>query len=177
MSDKFYTEAFGGLVTDYRGDTGKNTYKWNTTDPNNYRAHEIDFSATYQTTELKNAELNGAYAFNDDFVLKAGVSYRGFENSGYNQATDDVNKTAWEKGTLDDRLDGVTKVFSQHHDQSWIIVDWDKALAKYGVTRTLGGAALDLCGRRGHQGGLSAAGLEGRVHGHAPARQHRPARL
>ncbi|WP_299007601.1 TonB-dependent receptor [uncultured Caulobacter sp.] len=137
ISDKFYTEAFGGLITDYRGDTGHNTYKWNTTDPNNYRAHEIDFSATYQTTELKNAELNGAYAFNDDFVLKGGVSYRGFENSGFTQANDDVNKTAWEKGTLDDRLDGVTKVFSQHHDQSWIIVDWDKALSKWGVTRTL----------------------------------------
>lgn len=138
ISDKFYTEAFGGLITDYRGDTGKNTYKWNTTDANNYRAHEIDFSATYQTTELKNAELNGAYAFNDDLTLKGGVSYRGFENSGYSQTNDDVNRTAWEKGTLSDSLDGVTKVFSQHHDQSWIIVDWDKALSKYGVTRTLG---------------------------------------
>lgn len=138
ISDKFYTEAFGGLITDYRGDTGKNTYKWDTTDPNNYRAHEIDFSATYQSTELKNAELNGAWAFNDDLTLKGGVSYRGFENSGFTQTNDDVNKTAWEKGTLDDRLDGVTKVFSQHHDQSWIIVDWDKALSKYGVNRTLG---------------------------------------
>lgn len=138
MSDKFYTEAFGGLVTDYRGDTGKNTYKWNTTDPNNYRAHEIDFSATYQTTKLKNAEFNGAYDFNDAVTLKGGLSYRGFKNEGYSQTNDDVNKTAWEKGTLDDRLDGVTKVFTQHKDQSWIIVDWDKALAKYGVTRTLG---------------------------------------
>jgi len=138
MSDKFYTEAFGGLITDYRGDTGKNTYKWNTTDPNNYRAHEIDFSATYQTTKLKNAEFNGAYDFNDAVTLKGGLSYRGFKNEGYSQTNDDVNKTAWEKGTLDDRLDGVTKVFTQHKDQSWIIVDWDKALAKYGVTRTLG---------------------------------------
>jgi TonB-dependent receptor len=138
ISDKFYTEAFGGLVTDYRGDTGKNTYKWNTTDPNNYRAHEIDFSATYQTTKLKNAEFNGAYDFNDAVTLKGGLSYRGFKNEGYSQTNDDVNKTAWEKGTLDDRLDGVTKVFTQHKDQSWIIVDWDKALAKYGVTRTLG---------------------------------------
>lgn len=138
ISDKFYTEAFGGLVTDYRGDTGKNTYKWNTTDPNNYRAHEIDFSATYQTTKLKNAEFNGAYDFNDAITLKGGLSYRGFKNEGYSQTNDDVNKTAWEKGTLDDRLDGVTKVFTQHKDQSWIIVDWDKALAKYGVTRTLG---------------------------------------
>jgi TonB-dependent receptor len=138
ISDKFYTEAFGGLITDYRGDTGHNTYKWNTTDPNNYRAHEIDFSATYQSTKLKNAEFNGAYAFNDDVVLKGGLSYRGFTNSGYTQATDDLNKTAWEKGTLDDTVTAYYKVFDQHDDQSWVNVDWDKALAHYGVTRTLG---------------------------------------
>ena len=138
ISDKFYTEAFGGLITDYRGKTGKNTYKWDTTNPDNYRAHEIDFSATYQTTELKNAEFNGAYAFNDDLILKAGVSYRGFTNSGYTQATDDLNKTAWEKGTLDDKVTSYYTIFNQHKDQSWVNIDWDKALAHYGVTRTLG---------------------------------------
>jgi len=138
ISDKFYTEAFGDMTTDYRGKTGRNTYGWNTSDPNNYRAHEIDFSATYQTTELKNAEANGAYAFNEDLILKAGLSYRGFSNAGYQQATDDLNKTAWERGTLDDRVNDYYKVFSQHKDQAWVIVDWDKALAKYGVTRTLG---------------------------------------
>jgi iron complex outermembrane receptor protein len=137
ISDKFYTEAFGGLITDYRGDTGRNTYKWDTTDPNNYRAHEIDFSATYQSTELKNAEANGAYAFNDNLTLKAGLSYRGFSNSGYQQATDDVNRTAWERGTLDDTVNSYYKIFGQHQDQSWLIVDWDKALAHYNVTRTL----------------------------------------
>jgi TonB-dependent receptor len=138
ISDKFYTEAFGGLITDYRGDTGKNTYKWNTTDPNNYRAHEIDFSATYQSTKLKNGEFNLAYAFTDDVVLKGGASYRGFKNSGYSQATDDLNKTAWEKGTLDDKVTSYYTIFDQHDDQSWVNVDWDKALAAYGVTRTLG---------------------------------------
>jgi iron complex outermembrane receptor protein len=138
ISDKFYTEAFGGLITDYRGDTGKNTYKWNTTDPTNYRAHEIDFSATYQSTKLKNAEFNGAYAFNDDAVLKGGLSYRGFTNAGYTQATDDLNKTAWEKGTLDDTVTAYYKVFDPHDDQSWVNIDWDKALAHYGVTRALG---------------------------------------
>ena len=137
ISDKFYTEAFGGLITDYRGDTGKNTYKWNTTDPNNYRAHEIDFSATYQTTKLKNVEFNGAYDFNDNVTLKGGLSYRGFKNAGYSQTADDVNRTAWEKGTLDDRVDSYYKIFDQHDDQSWLIVDWDKALTHYGVNRTL----------------------------------------
>ena len=138
ISDKFYTEAFGGLITDYRGDTGHNTYKWNTTDPNNYRAHEIDFSATYQSTELKNGELNGAWAFNDDVTLKGGVSYRGFTNSGFTQTNDDVNKTAWEKGALDDNVTSYYTIFDKHDDQSWVNVDFDKALAAYGVTRTLG---------------------------------------
>ncbi|TCS17503.1 TonB-dependent receptor [Caulobacter sp. BK020] len=138
ISDKFYTEAFGGLITDYRGDTGHNTYKWNTTDPNNYRAHEIDFSATYQSTELKNGELNAAWELNDALTLKAGGSYRGFENSGFTQTNDDVNKTAWEKGALDDHVTSYYTIFDKHHDQSWVNVDFDKALAFYGVTRTLG---------------------------------------
>lgn len=137
ISDKFYTEAFGDLITDYRGKTAKNTYGWNTIDPNNYRAHEIDFSATYQTTELNNAEVNLAYKFDEALILKGGLSFRGFKNSGYTQTNDDVNKTPWEKGTLDDRVTNYYKIFDKHKDQSWIIVDWNKALAQYNVTRTL----------------------------------------
>ena len=137
ISDKFYTEAFGDLITDYRGKTAKNTYGWNTIDPNNYRAHEIDFSATYQTTELNNAEINLAYKFDEALILKGGLSFRGFKNSGYTQTNDDVNKTPWEKGTLDDRVTNYYKIFDKHKDQSWIIVDWNKALAQYNVTRTL----------------------------------------
>lgn len=137
ISDKFYTEAFGDLITDYRGKTAKNTYGWNTIDPNNYRAHEIDFSATYQTTELNNAEVNLAYKFDEALILKGGLSFRGFKNSGYTQTNDDVNKTPWEKGTLDDRVTNYYKIFDKHKDQSWVIVDWNKALAQYNVTRTL----------------------------------------
>ncbi|MCR5874978.1 TonB-dependent receptor [Phenylobacterium sp. J426] len=140
ISDKFYTEAFGGLVTDYAADgrSARNTYKWNTADPNSYRAHEIDFSATYQKTRLDNAELNVAYAFSEALTLKAGGSFRGFRNSGYSQATDDLLKTPWERGTLDDRVNDYYTIFDKHDDQSWVTVDWDKALAKYGVTRFLG---------------------------------------
>jgi len=141
ISDKFYTEAFGGLITDYTmgGNDARNTYKWDTTDPNNYRAHEIDFSATYQSTELENAELNGAYLLSDALTVKAGGSWRGFKNSGYQQATDDLLKTQWENGTVDDRVNGYYRVFDEHDDQAWVAVDWDKALAHYNVTRTLGG--------------------------------------
>ncbi len=140
ISDKFYTESFGGLVTDYSADgrDARNTYKWDTTGPNNYRAHEIDFSATYQKTRLDNAELNLAYEFSEALTLKAGGSFRGFRNSGYSQATDDLLRTPWETGALDDRVNDYYTVFDKHDDQAWITVDWDKALAKYGVTRTLG---------------------------------------
>ena len=145
ISDKFYTEAFGGLITDYRVSPyeAHNTYKWDTTDPNNYRAHEIDFSSTYQTTELENAELNGAYAFNDNLTLKAGASYRGFTNSGVQYTNDDLLKKEWEDGTWaaaghpDDKVNAYYKIFDQHKDQSWLIVDWDKALDHYDVTRTV----------------------------------------
>ncbi len=140
ISDKFYTEAFGGLITDYTSShSAHNTYKWNTTDASNYRAHEIDFSATYQSTLLSNAEFNAKYDFGaeEEFSLRAGGSFRGFKNSGYQRNNDDVLKSAWENGTVDDRVTNYYKVFSEHDDQSWIIVDWDKALANYNVTRTL----------------------------------------
>ncbi|MGO4611682.1 hypothetical protein AB4142_35630, partial [Variovorax sp. 2RAF20] len=81
---------------------------------NNYRAHEIDFSATYQTTELNNAEVNLAYKFDEALILKGGLSFRGFKNSGYTQTNDDVNKTPWEKGTLDDRVTNYYKIFDKH---------------------------------------------------------------
>jgi len=143
MSDKFYMEAFGGLITDYTQDPfyGKNTYKWDTTDPNNYRAHEIDFSATYQTTELENAEVNVIYAFSDNLTFKGGLSYRGFTNSGRQYTNDDVLKSEWEKGTWgsrpDDKVNSYYKLFTEHKDQSWVIADFDKALQYYGVTRTV----------------------------------------
>jgi hypothetical protein len=105
------------------------------------------------------------------------VSYRGFTNSGFTQANDDVNKTAWEKGTLDDRVTGYYTIFDKHHDQSWVNVDFDKALAFYGVTRTLGAPKSDLRGRGRHHRRLRPAGLEGHPVRQAGARQRRPARL
>ncbi len=142
-SDKFYMEAFGGLVTDYTQDPyyAYNTYKWNTTDANNYRAHEIDFSSTFQTTELDNAEINVAYAFSDNFTLKGGLSNRGFKNSGSSYTNDDVLKAEWENGTWgsrpDDKVNAYAVLFTDHDDQDWIIADFDRALQHYGVTRTV----------------------------------------
>ncbi|MFN3230007.1 MAG: TonB-dependent receptor, partial [Asticcacaulis sp.] len=143
VSDKFYMEAFGGLITDYTQDPfyGRNTYKWDTRDPNNYRAHEIDFSETYQSTKLDNAELNGVYVLNDALTLKGGVSYRKFENKGSSFSNDDILKDEWEKGTWgsrpDDKVNSYARVFNGHKDQAWVIADFDKALKHYGVTRSV----------------------------------------
>jgi iron complex outermembrane recepter protein len=139
ISDKFYMEAIGGLISDYTQDPhyAYNTYKWDTSNPANYRAHEIDFSATYPTTELENAELNGEYKINAHLSVKSGFSYRKFFNSGYQQNNDDVNLAGWQKGTINDSVAPYAVLYSQHKDQSWIIADWDKALATYNVTRTL----------------------------------------
>ncbi|MDC7675351.1 TonB-dependent receptor [Asticcacaulis machinosus] len=142
ISDKFYTEAFGGLITEYWGTSdAHNTYKWDTTDANNYRAHEIDFSSTYQTTELENAEINATFVQNDYLTYKGGISYRSFSNSGSQYTNDDVKKTEWEKGTWgtgpDNKVNAYAIVFDKHDDQDWIIVDWDKALKHYGITRSV----------------------------------------
>jgi iron complex outermembrane recepter protein len=139
ISDKFYMEAIGGLVTDYSQErfNATNTYKWDTSNFANYRAHEIDFAAVFQTTELDNAELNTAYKFNASATLKAGISYRKFFNSGFQQTNDDVNLAAWQTGALSDNVAPYAVLFTGHNAQPWVIADWDKALATYNVTRTL----------------------------------------
>lgn len=52
-----------------------------------------------------------------------------------------MKKAEWENGTWgtgpDDKVNAYYKIFDQHKDQSWLIVDWDKALDHYDVTRTV----------------------------------------
>lgn len=140
VSDKIYLAAVGGLISDYTKSAFHlhNTYKWDTTDPDNYAAQEIQYNATYQKTKFSNAELNSIYTFDDDFTLKAGYSFREFENSGYTQESGSLYKTALATGTMDASVSDYYYVFKNHEDHDWIAVNWNKAMAHYGLTRTLG---------------------------------------
>jgi iron complex outermembrane recepter protein len=140
ISDKFYLEAFGGVVSDYTRDRyyGYHTYKFDTANPANWNAHEIDFSSSYQKSEFDNAKLDFDLFLRPGSSLKFGVARQAFSNEGYGQATDNLLQSQFQSGAVDDNPAAYAKVFSDHKDADWVIVDFDKALQTLGVTRTLG---------------------------------------
>lgn len=140
ISDKFYLEAFGDVVSDYTIDRfyGYHTYKFDTANPANWNAHEIDFSSSYQQSKFDNAKVDFDLFLRPGSSLKFGVARQAFSNEGYTQATDDLLLPQFQSGAVDDNPAAYAKVFSDHKDADWVIVDFDKALQALGVTRTLG---------------------------------------
>lgn len=140
ISDKFYLEAFGGAISDYTRDPyyGYHTYKFDTANPANWNAHEIDFSSSYQQSKFENAKVDFDLFLKTGSSLKFGVSRQAFSNEGYGQATDNLLQSQFQSGAVDDNPSAYAKVFSDHKDADWVIVDFDKALQTLGVTRTLG---------------------------------------
>ncbi|HEY0944624.1 MAG TPA: TonB-dependent receptor [Opitutaceae bacterium] len=140
ISDQFYLEAFGDVVSDYTRDPyyGYHTYKFDTANPANWNAHEIDFSSSYQKSTFDNAKVDFDLFLTQSSSLKFGVARQTFKNEGYQQATDNLLQSEFQSGAVDDNPAAYAKVFSDHKDADWVIVDFDKALQSLGVTRTLG---------------------------------------
>jgi iron complex outermembrane receptor protein len=140
ISDKFYLEAFGGATSDYTRDRyyGYHTYKFDTANPANWNAHEIDFSSSYQQSKFDNAKVDFDLFLKTGSSLKFGVSRQAFSNEGYSRATNDLLLPQFQSGAVDDNPAAYAKVFSGHKDANWVIVDFDKALQALGVTRPLG---------------------------------------
>lgn len=140
ISDKFYLEAFGDVVTDYTsgGDYGMNTFGWDTADASNWNAHEIDMYASHQESEFDNLKIDASYEFDTGSVLRVGTALRGFTNSGHENRTNNFLRSDFQSGAVDDNPSGYARVFDSHDDQSWTIVDWDAAFSQLGVTRDAG---------------------------------------
>lgn len=139
-SDKFYLETFGDVISDYTIDRfyGYNTYGFDSTDPSVWRAHEIDFSASEQTSTFDNAKLDFDFLIAPGSSLKFGAAYQTFSNEGFTRANNNVLRSEWQSGAVDDDVTPYVRTFSDHDDQSWAIVDFDAALAGFGVTRDPG---------------------------------------
>ncbi len=140
ISDKFYLEAFGDVVTDYTagGDYGRNTFGWDTADASNWRAHEIDMYASHQESSIDNLKIDATIELTSKTALRVGTSFRGFTNSGHENRVNNFLRSDFQSGAVDDNPAGYTRVFSEHDDQSWTIVDWDAAFRQLGVTRDAG---------------------------------------
>ncbi|HEX2099255.1 MAG TPA: TonB-dependent receptor, partial [Candidatus Synoicihabitans sp.] len=139
-SDKFYLEAFGGAISDYTIDRfyGHHTYKFDTANPANWNAHEIDFSSSYQKSTFDNAKIDFDLYVNAHSSLKFGVARQVFSNEGHAEATNDLLLPQFQSGAVDDNPAAYAKVFSDHKDQDWVIVNFDQALQALGITRPVG---------------------------------------
>ena len=140
ISDKFYLEGFGDVISDYTRDPNYlyNTWGFDTTNPSNWRAHEIDFAASYQESAFENQKVDFNYFLSSGSSLKFGVARQVFSNSGYRQQNDDVLRSSFQSGAVDDDISAYAQIFTKHKDQDWVIVDFEKALSSLGVTRDAG---------------------------------------
>jgi iron complex outermembrane receptor protein len=141
VSDKFYLEAFGDVISDYTLDPNylTNTYGFDPADPSNWRAHEIDFEARFQETTFDNFKVDFDYFLNSSSSLKFGVAHQLFFNSGHRVgSSNNVLRSDFQSGAVDDDISAYAKVFTDHRDQDWTIVDFDKALEILGVSRPVG---------------------------------------
>lgn len=139
ISDKFYTEAYGDVISDYRGGTYSlvNTYGWDTGDPANYHAREIDLAANYQDTAFDTVKGDFEYELSPNDKIRFGGEWRRFKNSGYSQTNDDVLLSSFRSGAVSADISDYAEVYDGFSGQNWVVVDYNKALDALGVTRTV----------------------------------------
>lgn len=139
LSDKFYLETYGDVISDYRGGTYslKNSYGYDTGDPSLWHAREIDMSATFQDSAFDNVKARFDYEITPDDKLTIGGEWRRFENSGYTQVSNDVLLPQFRAGTVSSDVSGYAEVYTGYSGQDWVVVDYDKALQQLGVTRSV----------------------------------------
>ncbi|MEJ2457261.1 MAG: TonB-dependent receptor, partial [Novosphingobium sp.] len=137
VSDKFYLEGFGDVVSDYRGGTYSlvNTYGWNTGDPANWHAKNINFGANYQDTAFDNLKGKFEYAFTPDDTLSFGGEWRRFKNSGYSLSNDNYYKAEFANGTVSADVSDYARTYTGFSGQDWVVVDYSKALSQLGLNR------------------------------------------
>ena len=150
ISDKFYLEQHNDVISDYTvggNYDAMNIYGFDTTDASLWRAHEIDFEEVFQSSSFDNAKLDLSYDLSDELTLKGGVSYQKFENDQRRARANNVLRSEWQDGTVDDDVTAVARTFSDHDDQAWAIVDFNAALGQFGVVRdpsTFGDSLFDI---------------------------------
>jgi TonB-dependent receptor len=138
LSDQFYTEAYGNVISDYRGGSYGlvNTYGWDTGDASNYHAHEIDMNQSFQDSAFDNVKGSLAYEITPDDKISVGGEWRRFKNSGFKRTYNDALLTAFKNGTVSADISDYSKVYTGYKGQDWVIVDYDKALSALGIDRS-----------------------------------------
>jgi len=140
IDDKLYMRARGNMIASYLpdGQTANFTYGWDTTNPANYVMDNFYFRGFWNESQLREAALNLTWDFSKGYKLRSGVAFHGFSQSGMDVFNDGDNNgtTALTRGTS---VTGISTVYTNPWG-SWLVGDFDKAFAQYGVHHTLNGA-------------------------------------
>lgn len=138
IDDKLYLQAQGGMITEYAadGESASNTYKWDTADPNNYVIRELFFRENAQETTLKEAVLNGRYQLTPVFRLNIGYAFREYAMSGSDFFNDGLYGAEFKSRPGYDAVTPYATIYDGWGSQSWVVGDWDKALAFYNKAHT-----------------------------------------
>lgn len=78
------------MITEFAadGNSAKNTYKWDTTDPNNYSIRELYFRENGQDTSLTKGKINFRYQATSVLRVNAGYAYRNYDMAGWDMFND-----------------------------------------------------------------------------------------
>lgn len=139
-SVKVYLETFGDETIDYRKDAyyGENTYGFDPTDSSLFHYHEIDISEEEITNTFDSIKLDFNYTLNNTSNIKFGVSNKKFESENGETKSDNVNRSDWENGVLDDTVDpSLTFTNTAHNKQQWVSVDVLGTLASMNIDPNL----------------------------------------
>jgi TonB-dependent receptor len=141
-SAKVYLESFGDMTIDYSADRFYATNSYNNGyDPTNieeYRYHEIDLAEVEVSNSFDIAKLDFEYIINESGSIKTGMSFKQFEHHHNEVKSDNVLRSDWQSGAVDDTVDtNNTFINTTHEKQNWLSVDVDGVLNSFDVSRNL----------------------------------------
>lgn len=138
VDDKLYLQAQGGMITEFApdGESATNTYTWDTTDPDNYSIRELYFRENGQETTLTEAKLNAHWKASPAFTVNAGYAYRKYDMSGWDLFNDGLYATLFRSTPGNDAVTNYYTVYTGFNGQDWIVGDWDRMYAHYGLSHT-----------------------------------------
>lgn len=130
--DKFYMRAKGNIIADYGTDGRSASFSypdWDPTDPANYVMDDFYYRSFFNSSELKQGNINLSYEVSDGLKLRAGGAYHRFKQDGRDEFYDgNVNGTR--PKTRGTSVADITNVFKNEFG-SWLVGDYAAAFDKY----------------------------------------------
>ncbi|MCT2401166.1 TonB-dependent receptor [Novosphingobium sp. HK4-1] len=123
---------------DFRnGFTGYNTYSSNVLDPGSHYYADIDLWQPEIKNDFDVAKFDASYDLDSHHNLSAGVSYKKYRNEYWVAENENINKTGFNDGTIDDTVDPNLTFVTCATGSCWLATDIQGVLDKYGIQREL----------------------------------------